>query len=222
VEIYLDANNTKTTSYNSTDHQFGFDWGIAPTTANMYGTTPNTGIVFAIPAVTGGYNLAAKIPWSTIGGTAPTNGKAIGFDININDNDGGNANKTRQATSGWFSSSNQEFTNPSLFGTATLTVCNSSISAREAIPDDLTATNSDAVLMPNPATQGYVKVLVPGWQGDVTIRIIAFDGSLVQEGKAQVDYDSKVNIDITNLKAGAYIVQLWNAGNIITKKFLVK
>jgi len=125
VEIYLDGNNTKTTSYNTTDHQFGFDWGVAATTSNMYGSTPATGIVYTIPSVSGGYNLAASIPWSTIGTTSPANGKKIGFDININDNDGGNSNKTRQATNSWYSTSNQEFTNPSLFGTIVLTVCNS-------------------------------------------------------------------------------------------------
>jgi len=125
VEIYLDGNNEKATSYDANDHQFGFDYGIAATTANMYGSTTRTGIVYSIPAVSGGYNLAAKIPWTTIGGTAPTNGKLIGFDIDINDNDGGNADKTRQATNTWFSTSNQEFTNASLFGTVPLTVCNS-------------------------------------------------------------------------------------------------
>jgi hypothetical protein len=115
VEIYIDGNNTKTTSYGSTDHQYGFNWG----TGTMYGSSPTTGIVFAIPSVTGGYNLVAKIPWLTIGAT-PSSGKAIGFDINIQDNDGGT---TRVATAAWYSTSNQEFTNPSLFGTANLAVC---------------------------------------------------------------------------------------------------
>jgi len=124
VEIYIDGNNDKATSYDANDHQFGFNWGIAATTTNMYGSATRTGIVYSIPSVSGGYNLAAKIPWSTIGGTAPTNGKLIGFDININDNDGGNADKTRQATNSWFSSSNLEYTNTSYFGTVPLTVCN--------------------------------------------------------------------------------------------------
>ncbi|UAY52782.1 putative Ig domain-containing protein [Ferruginibacter albus] len=122
VELYIDGNNEKSTSYDANDRQYGFNWGVTPSTTAMYGTANRTGIVYAIPTVSGGYNLAVKIPWSTLSVT-PSAGKQMGFDININDNDGGNADKTRQATNSWFSTSNQEFTNSSLFGTAPLTVC---------------------------------------------------------------------------------------------------
>lgn len=116
VEVYIAGNVTTATSYNSLDHQFGFNWG----TATMYGTTPNTGIVFSIPTETGGYNLAAKIPWTTIGVT-PSNGMSIGFDINIQDNTTGT--NARVGTASWYSTSNMEYTNPSLFGVATLSIC---------------------------------------------------------------------------------------------------
>ncbi len=120
VEIYIDGNNGKASSYSASDHQFGFVWGLDTSTANMYGTTPRTGIQYAIPSVTGGYNLEAKIPWSTINGGNPFNGKQIGFDVEINDNDYG---ATRQATSGWYATANNAYANPAVFGTADLTVC---------------------------------------------------------------------------------------------------
>src|SRR5207302_6681869 len=99
-----------------------FVWGAAPDATNMYGNGNRTGVEYNIPAVHGGYNLAVKIPWSSIG-VSPFNGKSIGFDIEINDNDSGNANKTREATSGWYSTSTQAYNNPSVFGTAILMNC---------------------------------------------------------------------------------------------------
>src|SRR5205823_1626821 len=59
------------------------------------------------------------------------------------DNDGGNADKTRQATNSWFSTSNQEYSNTSFFGTVALTVCNGgSIPAAPIISSATTASGT--------------------------------------------------------------------------------
>jgi|GEM_PF-2547204 hypothetical protein len=120
VEIFIAANNSKSTGgYTSTEHQYRFNWNVAATTANISGTTNGTtGITYSIPSSTGGYTLEVAIPWSTIGGTAPTSGKAVGFDVNLNDQQNGGG--PREATVGWNSTSAYDYSSPSNFGTITL------------------------------------------------------------------------------------------------------
>jgi hypothetical protein len=127
VEIMISGNNSKSGAYTSSDHQYRFNWNVFPySVANIIGATTNSkvGIVYAIPATTGGYTLEVAIPWTTIGGTtpAPFNGKEIGFDININDQQNGAG--PREATAGWNGTNNDDYTNTAGFGTATVTICN--------------------------------------------------------------------------------------------------
>ncbi|HMG83235.1 MAG TPA: sugar-binding protein, partial [Ferruginibacter sp.] len=127
VEIMISGNNSKAGLYTSSDHQYRFNWNVFPySTANIIGATTNSkvGIVYAIPATTGGYTLEVAIPWTTIGGTtpAPFNGKEIGFDININDQQNGAG--PREATVGWYGTNNDDYTNTAGFGVATVTICN--------------------------------------------------------------------------------------------------
>jgi len=121
VEVYIAGNNNKSGAYdNSTDHQYRFNWHTIDSITG--GTNNKAGIVYAIPTTTGGYTLEASIPWTTIGGTAPFNGKDIGFDIDINDQQ--NNIGSREATAAWNGTNSDDYTNPSGFGTATLTICN--------------------------------------------------------------------------------------------------
>jgi hypothetical protein len=127
VEVMISGNNNKLGTYTSSDHQYRFNWNVLPyTTANIIGATTNSkaGIVYAIPATRGGYTLEVAIPWTTIGGTtpAPFNGKEIGFDININDQQNGAG--SREATAGWYGTNNDDYTNTAGFGVATVTICN--------------------------------------------------------------------------------------------------
>lgn len=122
VEVFISANNNKSTGgFSSTDHQYRFDWNEPTTTANISGTTNGTtGITYAIPTSTGGYTLEVSIPWSTIGQTSTASGQAVGFDININDQQ--NNSGPRDAQAGWNSTSAYDYTSPSLFGTISLCV----------------------------------------------------------------------------------------------------
>ncbi|MBI3883134.1 MAG: carbohydrate-binding protein [Sphingobacteriales bacterium] len=123
----VNGNNNKTNTYTANDFQYGFNWGVAANTTNMYGTNSanaRNGIVYAIPTVNGGYNLEVKIPWTTLGVT-PSNGKPIGFDIQVNDDDSGSPTTAapRNATGGWFTTATNAYADPSVFGTVNLTVC---------------------------------------------------------------------------------------------------
>jgi|GEM_PF-530266 len=120
VEIFIDGDNSKGSSYDGqNDFQLGFRYNSA--TVNVGGNSVNrtTGIVFTIQNVTGGYNLEARIPWSTIGVTATT-GNRIGFDVSVDDDDNGG---TRDAQVSAFATTSMGWSNPGLFGSVYLTTC---------------------------------------------------------------------------------------------------
>ncbi|HTB99735.1 MAG TPA: sugar-binding protein [Ferruginibacter sp.] len=124
VELYIAGNNSKAGAYTINDHQYRFNWNVFPySTANISGTTGSTtGITYAIPTITGGYTLEVSIPWTTIGGIPPYNGKLIGFDIDLNDQQ--NNSGQREATADWNGTNSDDYENTADFGTATLTICN--------------------------------------------------------------------------------------------------
>jgi len=76
--------------------------------------------------------------------------------------------------------------------------------------------------MPNPviAQQGLT-IVTPGWQGQVDLQVNNFEGITIERGTATIEGD-KINLSTANLRAGAYIIQLRNGANYVTKKFIVQ
>ena len=107
VEVYIDANHNRGTTYDSFDRQFVK--GYNDTGLSSIGST--TGVVHAVTSITGGYTVEMSIPWSNLGVT-PTSGMLIGFDIGNNDDD--NAG-TRESQLVWWGNSNN-YNNTSAFG----------------------------------------------------------------------------------------------------------
>ncbi|WP_221409718.1 sugar-binding protein [Pseudochryseolinea flava] len=122
VEVFIDGDNSKGTSYDHVnDFQLGFRYNSTSVSVGGNSVTNTTGIVFAMQNVTGGYNLEARIPWSTIGVTAAV-GKQIGFDISVDDDDNGGTRDSQVAS---FASTSMGWSDPSLFGSVYLTTCSS-------------------------------------------------------------------------------------------------
>ena len=107
VEIYIDANHNRGTTYDSFDRQYVK--GYNDTTLGGVGS--QTGVVHAVTAISGGYSVELSIPWSNLGVT-PTSGMLIGFDIGNNDDDNGG---TRENQAVWWGTSN-DYNNTSAFG----------------------------------------------------------------------------------------------------------
>ncbi len=123
VEVFIDGNNSKGASYDGVnDFQFGFRWNdnIIHTGGNS--VTNTTGINFKMVATATGYNAEIAIPWTTIG-TTPAIGKAIGIDVQVDDDDNGG---TRDAQTTSFATNTTAFQNPSVFGTVYMTTCSGS------------------------------------------------------------------------------------------------
>jgi hypothetical protein len=119
VELFLDGNNEKATTYDSNDRQYFFRWNDNNVYEYRNGalqTTNPPGVNHAFGVQAGGYWCEVKLLWSAIG-TTPVNGKRVGFDIHVNDDDDGNA---RDAKITWIAAADVSSGNPSAFGTILL------------------------------------------------------------------------------------------------------
>ncbi|MFW5851491.1 MAG: CBM9 family sugar-binding protein, partial [Bacteroidota bacterium] len=114
VEIFVDADNSKNSSYDAVDDfQWGFVWNT--TTVNAGGNNPGnstTGVDFVTTSTTNGYNVEIAIPWSTIN-LNPTVGHIMGFDVAVNDDDNGGERDNKIS---WNATVDNGWQNPSLFG----------------------------------------------------------------------------------------------------------
>lgn len=87
VEIYIDGDNSRSSTYGSDDHQITLGWHDSQ--ISMVGAM--TGVQFAQQDIDGGFTVEMAIPWSGIGIETPHIGSVIGFDVAYNDDDGHNA-----------------------------------------------------------------------------------------------------------------------------------
>ncbi|MDA3928612.1 MAG: lamin tail domain-containing protein, partial [Prolixibacteraceae bacterium] len=113
IEIYIDINNDKLSSYDATDYQYTIAWGNQ--TINNNGPIDN--FQFTIADTETGYILEIKMPWATLGLNNPKSGELLGFDVHIQDDDDG---AERDNKLSWFTTIDQSWQNPSLFATAEL------------------------------------------------------------------------------------------------------
>lgn len=87
VEIYIDGNNSRSSTYGPDDHQITLGWHDSQIA--IIGAMD--GVEFAQQDITGGFTVEMAIPWSGIGIAAPHAGSVIGLDVAYNDDDGHNA-----------------------------------------------------------------------------------------------------------------------------------
>lgn len=120
VEIFLDGDNSKGTSYDGlNDFQLGFRWNDA--NINVGGNSKNntTGIVKSMVQSGAGYVLEVAIPWTTIGVT-PVIGNRMGIEVEIDDDDNSG---TRDSQTAAFATGTTAWSSPSVFGTGYITSC---------------------------------------------------------------------------------------------------
>jgi hypothetical protein len=113
VEIYIDANNNKLTTYDGRDNQIIKNYNKS----TVFTKLAITGLQHAWAAVTGGYSVELAIPWTQLGFSgAPAAGTKLGFDVGYDDDDNGGA---RDAQAVWNGNINN-YQNTSAFGTIVL------------------------------------------------------------------------------------------------------
>ena len=129
IELYIDGDNSKNSSYDGeNDFQLGFRWNDDGVNVGGNSVDNTSGIEFSQYQTSSGYNLEVSIPWSTIG-VSPGAGDVIGFDVAVDDDDGGGS---RDAQIVSISSSDQLWSDPSLFGSVNLTTKDGSTDGNKA------------------------------------------------------------------------------------------
>lgn len=116
VEIYLDINNDKASTYGANDVQYTFGWNDGTTVGVLPSGRSTTGITYSAVSTPTGYVVEARIPWSTVQ-ASPGENQLLGLEFMINDDDNGG---TRDKKIAWSSTTDNAWQDPSLFGVAKL------------------------------------------------------------------------------------------------------
>jgi len=96
IEIYIDGDHNKGTTYDSSDRQYIKGWNDSSLwEKNGY----TSGVLHAGADISGGYTVELAIPWSNLGVT-PGENMFIGFDIGCNDDDDGSGRDSQAMWSG--------------------------------------------------------------------------------------------------------------------------
>lgn len=115
VEVFIDADNSKSGSYDDNDYQFFFNWDRDdPELGESRGRTGN--VDFAVQTKDDGYQMEIKFPWSSLG-TEPSAGMKIGLDVHVNDDDDGGERDTKLM---WRDKNDSAWENTKDFGIAEL------------------------------------------------------------------------------------------------------
>jgi hypothetical protein len=115
VEIFIDANNEKLSSYGPSDAVYRVTWNVS--TLEELKRSATSGVTFSRVDTSTGYRIEMKLPWSTLGQANVGAGGLLGIDVQVNDDDLSGA---RDGKSGWWANDEGVLTNPSLMGTAEL------------------------------------------------------------------------------------------------------
>ncbi|MBI3882793.1 MAG: hypothetical protein HY305_00830 [Sphingobacteriales bacterium] len=177
VEIFFEANKSTGTTYNGNDYQYAFRWNDG-TIKSGSGSPSTSGVTFAMVAVSGGYNLVVTIPRSNIG--SPTS--VVGFDVQVDDDDGNGRN-----TVGAFStSSSNAYSDPSSFGSVTLTTCNGNPIL--SLPTVSSITNTSAILGATVTSNNGSTLSARGTAYNTSTGVLAGNNTLAEGGASVAAY----------------------------------
>lgn len=203
IELYFDVNNSKSTPYDANDVQYSFRWNDG----SKVGVLPNgrtvNGINYELVDTQEGYIIEGQIPWSVIQGT-PEDGKKMGFDFMINDDDDGNG---RDGKLSWNAIEDQAWQDASYFGTINL-VRSQTTSFSEIKKN----TSIESIqIYPNPVKK---VIEVKGKTTDFEYKILGLNGQLLLSGKT----DRKIKVD--SLSKGVYLLKVGSDPDSYSFKFM--
>ena len=159
VEIYIDADNSKGTSFDGVND---FEWAFRyndPGTVHLGGNSvpDTTGINFELVAngAGTGYVLEVAVPWTTLGVTPAIDGQ-VGIEVQVNDDDNGGDTEGKLT---WDDAADQAFFNPSTFGIMSLNAVDTSTITVDTTSDNLDGdTSSIAALYANKGADGAISL----------------------------------------------------------------
>ncbi|MGD0732354.1 MAG: sugar-binding protein [Terracidiphilus sp.] len=117
VEVYFSGTDNQGTTYGPTDFQYAFPYGSGGAVVTESKHNATTGVIFGQENITGGYQMAMAIPWTTLG-TTPVAGTQYGFEMMIDD---ASSQGVQAGKLAWWGTTNNTWDNPSLMGPLVLT-----------------------------------------------------------------------------------------------------
>ncbi|MDI9432844.1 MAG: sugar-binding protein [Planctomycetota bacterium] len=114
VEIFLSADNRRLGAYGDNDYQYYFKWHPRSPVMGESKHEKTDGVEFAFAGTDAGYRLEVRFPWAMLGAT-PSAGTTIGFDVQVNDDDGGGDRNSKIA---WNAVQDDAWQNTRAFGVA--------------------------------------------------------------------------------------------------------
>jgi lambda-carrageenase len=207
VEIYIDADNSKSTTYDSNDFRYGFRWHWVPEDMDMFESVHNAieGVEWKMKEISNGYRLEVAFPWSTLKHT-PEMDNEIGIEIRVLTDDDGNDN---DAIIALFGHSAQSVLQPINFGTFVLgDWCNSS-------------NNEERITFPGlrifPTITGDGLVFVFNENGGETECIVRdISGKIV----AQKSFHYNTVLSLANSSSGLYFITVLSEEHLSTVKII--
>ncbi len=116
VEVFLDADNSKSTTYGDNDYQYYFSWDSSAPSMGETKHDKTAGVRYAFAKTDAGYRLEVKLPWSTLE-TDPKAASQIGLDVHVNDDDDGGDRDTKLM---WSTTDDIAWQRPDALGTGEL------------------------------------------------------------------------------------------------------
>jgi chitodextrinase len=203
VELFIDADNSKKAAYdNVNDFQFGFRWNDNIVKTGQYSVNNTSGIVFKMVATSSGYILEAQVPWALLKVTK-TAGDKIGLEIGIDDDDD---NNDRDAQLGCFATTNNAYSNPSVFGTVTLKSCLQNKSSEFQAKEEMRAA-MDVIVFPNPSDGRSLNIQMNSNNEEMTfVAISDLSGKYVYQKHLMTN--GLIQLNDLQLDKGVYIMIL--------------
>ena len=206
VEIYIDARNEKSATYDSNDHQIVIEYG----TDTIYDTKNQLGpgSLSAIQLTDAGYTVEAYIPWSALG-IDPSAGTFIGLDVHGIDDDAGESGNDGKLA--WFATIDESFKNPSLFGTALLgEIISTGLRPGLQLGDWLSVS-------PNP-TSGNLRYNFGSFR-TATLQVHDFHGRLLDTRAVN---GNGGELELSQLSNGVYLLTVSDGKEYARRRFVVQ
>jgi arabinoxylan arabinofuranohydrolase len=211
VEIYIDANNNKLTSYDNRDNQIIKNYNKS----TVFTKFAISGLQHAWATITGGYSVEVAIPWSQLGITAPAHGTTLGFDIAHDDDDNGGV---REHQAVWHGTINN-YQNTSAFGSLVLNSTQSAGAGGHTGTDHASVETVSVFIAPNPVKQGTTKVIIPSNQGEVHVQVFDLNGKRILQSSFQ---GIEQILDLSRHPAGLYILKVIINNKMVVKKVMIE
>jgi uncharacterized protein YjdB len=220
VEIYIDANNNKLSTYDGRDNQFIKQYN----SSGLLTKITTSGVQHAWTAITGGYSIELSIPWSQLGPVAPVAGLTIGFDVGYDDDDNAGA---RDGQAVWNGTINN-YQNTSAFGSLVLNSGNSpGAGARiktgsgpdPGAEEGVEQSNLSVSVSPNPVRNNEATILLPAHRFPVPLQVFNTNGRIVYRG---VIDGNEATVDFSTEAKGLYLFKLVVDQRMVVKKVIVE